>query len=391
MKTLIKDLIKLVVYKFFEFNLRPKKEMRPKTLLLIRLDGIGDYVLFRNYIQILAESQKYRDYSITLLGNCAWKGLSEELDHKFIDNFIWIDTSKFTKNLIYRYRKLREIVSSTYEIIVNPTFSRQYFLDDNISKLVNAKTKISNHGDLSNIKVWQRKISNKYYNTLIDVDDRLMFEFNRNRDFFEALIQKELQISKPYIRHKRKYINLELPTKYIILSIGAGSRSRKWTIDKYAEVGSFINDKYGYDIVLCGDTDDIEDAKKFKNYYHKSFKDLVGQISLVDYLYVIKNACYMISNESSSPHLAMAVGMNNVFVIANGNNYGRFSPYPDNIEGSYYAIFHPSIDQNLDKFQSISHNSASASLYDIQEITIDAVKKVLDDKLINCEDNNKYD
>ena len=83
----------------------------------------------------------------------------------------------------------------------------------------------------------------------------------------------------------------------------------------------------------------------------------------------------MISNESSSPHLAMAVGMNNVFVIANGNNYGRFSPYPNNIKGSYYAIFHPSIVQNQHKFQSISHNSASASLYDIQEITIDAVKK----------------
>ena len=391
MKTLIKDLIKLVVYKFFEFNLRPKREIRPKTLLLIRLDGIGDYVLFRNYIQILAESQKYKDYSITLLGNRAWKGLSEELDQKFIDNFIWIDTSKFTKNLIYRYRKLREIVSKTYEIIVNPTFSRQYFLDDNISKLVNAKTKISNHGDLSNIKMWQRKISNKYYNTLIEVDDRLMFEFNRNRDFFEALIKRELQISKPYISHERNCTTLELPTKYIILSIGAGSCSRKWTINNYAELGSFINEKYGYDIVLCGGTDDIEDAKKFKNYYNKSFKDLVGQISLVDYLYVIKNACYMISNESSSPHLAMAVGMNNVFVIANGNNYGRFSPYPNNIKGSYYAIFHPSIVQNQHKFQSISHNSASASLYDIQEITIDAVKKVLDDKLVNCEDNIKYD
>ncbi|BCD51171.1 hypothetical protein [Helicobacter suis] len=40
-----------------------KPRIRPKTLLLIKLDAIGDYVLFRNFLQPLREA--YAGYEIT--------------------------------------------------------------------------------------------------------------------------------------------------------------------------------------------------------------------------------------------------------------------------------------------------------------------------------------
>lgn len=80
MTSKLKTLIKLIIYFVIELFIKPSKEIQPKSLLLIRLDAICDYVLFRNYIELLKTSEKYKDYSITLLGNIAWKNLCEELD-----------------------------------------------------------------------------------------------------------------------------------------------------------------------------------------------------------------------------------------------------------------------------------------------------------------------
>ena len=80
---------------------KKSKKIKTKSILLIRLDSIGDYVLFRNYIEELKKNEKYKDYSITLLGNNVWKSLSIELDRKYVDSFIWLDRNKFNKNVFY--------------------------------------------------------------------------------------------------------------------------------------------------------------------------------------------------------------------------------------------------------------------------------------------------
>ena len=116
----LKTVIKIIIYRFIDFFIKPSKEIKTKSLLLIRLDAIGDYVLFRNFIEVLRKNNKYKDYSITLLGNSAWKSLSQELDGEYIDNFIWLDRSKFYNDLFYRYKKLQELVSNGYEIILSP-------------------------------------------------------------------------------------------------------------------------------------------------------------------------------------------------------------------------------------------------------------------------------
>ena len=127
MASQLKTIIKLIVYFIIDLLIKPSKEKNPKSLLLIRLDAIGDYILFRNYVEILKKSEKYKDYSITLLGNSVWKDLTKELDSEFVDKFIWLDRNRFSKDLFYRYKKLKEIVSSGYEVLVGSTFSRTFF------------------------------------------------------------------------------------------------------------------------------------------------------------------------------------------------------------------------------------------------------------------------
>src|SRR5208337_3443635 len=45
-------------------------------VLLVRLDAIGDYVLFRNFIESCRQSRRFRGLKLDLLGNVRWKCLS---------------------------------------------------------------------------------------------------------------------------------------------------------------------------------------------------------------------------------------------------------------------------------------------------------------------------
>ncbi|NLO17468.1 MAG: glycosyltransferase family 9 protein [Arcobacter butzleri] len=378
MTSKLKTLIKLIIYFVIELFIKPSKEIKPKSLLLIRLDAIGDYVLFRNFIEVLKKSEKYKDYSITLLGNIAWKNLCEELDGEFIDNFIWLDRDRFNKDFLYRYQKLQEIVSSGYEVALNSVYSREFSYGDAIIKLINANEKIGSVADVSNIRKWQKNISDKYYDVLVPAKSELMFEFDRNKKFFENLLGIKLDIKKPHIDLKPKKLPFELPEKYAILFIGASSNFRKWNIEGFAKIGEYLKNQFGYEIVLCGAPSDKDDALRFKECFDGSYIDLVGKTSLIELLHVIYNGNLMIANETSAPHFAVSLEMTNIFVISNGNHYGRFTPYPKNMAPNYHVIYHPVIEKDIDNYKKLSNSYGYGSNLDINEISFESVKRKID-------------
>ncbi len=381
MTSKLKTLIKLIIYFVIELFIKPSKEIQPKSLLLIRLDAIGDYVLFRNFIEVLKKSEKYKDYSITLLGNIAWKNLCEELDGEFIDNFIWLDRDRFNKDFLYRYQKLQKIVSSGYEVALNSVYSREFSYGDAIIKLINANEKIGSVADVSNIRKWQKNISDKYYDVLVPAKSELMFEFDRNKEFFENLLSIKLDIKKPHIDLNPKKLPFELPEKYAILFIGASASFRKWNIEGFAKIGEYLKNQFGYEIVLCGAPSDKDDALRFKECFDGSYIDLVGKTSLIELLHVIYNGNLMIANETSAPHFAVSLEMTNIFVISNGNHYGRFTPYPKNMAPNYHVIYHPVIEKDIDNYKKLSNSYGYGSNLDINEISFESVKRKIDETL----------
>lgn len=378
----LKTLIKFIIYYFINLSIKPSKEIKPKSLLLIRIDAIGDYVMFRNFIKELTYSKKYRDYSITLLGNRIWESLAEELDSKYVDRFIWLDRDKFNKDFLYRYKKLHEITSNGYETVMSPVFSREFFYADTIVKCLNAKTKIGSIGDLSNIQKWQKNISDRYYDILVPAKDGIVFEFDRNKEFFENVLHVKLNIKKPYIELKSKEWQLTLPHKYAILFIGSSARFRKWNVEGFAKVGMWLKEKYGYEIVLCGSQSDSKDAAEFAKYFDEYYVDMVGKTSLVDLLSVISNGNLMVTNETLAAHLAVALEIKNLFVISNGNHYGRFTPYPKEVSRNYHGIYHPNIVKDLDDYKKLSNIFGFKSDLDINEISLEDVVKTIEKEML---------
>ncbi|RZD16875.1 MAG: lipopolysaccharide heptosyltransferase family protein [Candidatus Acididesulfobacter guangdongensis] len=356
-------------------NSNSNPNLNTKRIIIFRQDGIGDYILFRNFLEILKKTPAFSDYKITLLGNAAWKDLAEFLDKEFVDEFIWLDKKRITTDFFYRYKKFKEITSVKYDILIHP-FGREFFNADNdLAYLIKADKKIGSIRSSRFLKPYRRIILEKIYDILIPDAEGLRFEFYKNRNFFEKMTGREIKLEKPFI-------NLDFTDKarppYAAFFIGASVKHRKWSAKNFAEVASYLKNKHGYETVLCGGKDELNDTSEFKKYFPFPFTDTVGKISLIELLSVIKGASLVVSNETMAPHIAMALAKSAVIVISTGGPpYGLFVPYPAGIAGSnnYAAVFHPEIEKNIDDYIKTTKRTGHGydDKFDIAEITVESV------------------
>src|ERR1043166_2439355 len=98
--------------------IKNKSAFVPRTLLLVRIEAIGDYFTFRNFLQVLRASDQFRGYRITLCGNILWKDIAETFDSRFVDDFIWIDRRKLAHNAGYRKQTFAAINHRGFEMAI---------------------------------------------------------------------------------------------------------------------------------------------------------------------------------------------------------------------------------------------------------------------------------
>jgi len=267
-----------------------------KSLVILRIDAIGDYILFRNFLEVIYKSNKYQGYHITLIGNVIWKPIAENLDKKWIDRFIWVNTKSFHKDLAYRKNALKEIEDTTYEVLFHPTYSRDYYISEVIAKRVNALTKIASTGDLSNTSKWQKRISDKRYNKFIESKE--LFEFNRNRQIVEGFIEHPIDLIKPYI-NRSSIEDRSIPSdNYITLFIGGGAEFRRWPIQKWIGFISSLLALNDFDIIIAGGPEDKPSGELIKNHFitNERVINYCGKTTLNQLITIIANSHFLVSN-----------------------------------------------------------------------------------------------
>lgn len=356
-----------------------KRNTIPGTLLLVRLDAIGDYILFRNFIKEVKRSSKYKNYKITLCGNILWRELAETFDEQEIDNYIWIDRNKHSKNFLYRYKIFKTIYSKGFEIAVCPTYSREILYDDLIIKASFASERVGSEGALEKHAYWKRKLlTDTVYTTLLETSTENIFEFTRNKLFFEKLLGTELTFQKPYLSIDSSNLAFDLPDKYIVLFPGAGIKFRRWDIKNFLEIASFIINEYSLPIVLAGSDNDGKLTSEIMNEIDNKFiYDLTGKTTLVQLTALLSNSELLISNETGAVHIAVALNKN-VICISNGNHLGRFNPYPKEIFDKAYYIYPLEISNKSLYNETYRFNSE----LDINSIKVEDVKKAIKEILI---------
>jgi ADP-heptose:LPS heptosyltransferase len=362
------------LFKLLSFN---KASITKDTLLLVRLDSIGDYVLLRNFIRLLKESDKYKNYRVTLCGNIIWKELAETLDSDSIDKFLWLDRKKFKSSFVYKYNFLKEIRMCGFETTVDLTYSREILFGDAIVKASNAKERIGSEGSLDSYVWWKRKLfSDRYYTKLIPASKENLFEFYRNKEFFQLLLNTDLHISKPFIDVSKISLN-NLPfDNYAVLFPGAKEEKRKWNINNFTKIAEYLISDYSLKIIIAGSEKEKPLAEKITSRFGKNIIDFTGRTTLSQLARILSSAAILISNDTGAVHIAAAV--NTVFIcISNGNHLGRFNPYPNEIFNNAFYIYPPDIMHNLNNMEVLKGKYRYSSDLNINEIKPESVKEVI--------------
>jgi ADP-heptose:LPS heptosyltransferase len=369
----VKPVINRFVYDRVDHLIFPSRKILKKSILLVRLDAIGDFVLFRNFIEVLRKDHRYQTHYITLLGNSAWKELAEKLDSNYIDEFIWLNRYEYKSNFSYKYKKLKKITSKAYEVVLSPAYSREFTIDFDIIRKVNATEKIGSVGDLMNISEPDKLIADKFYTRLIPACKEILFEFYRNREFFEHYLEITIDCARPEIIFTEDVLNVKYSENYAVIFIGASRSYRKWNLDSFVRVITYLKFKMDLNIVLCGGEGDVSLGDSLENRLNFKCLNMVGKTTLLQLINLLANARLLLSGETSVPHLAVAIGLKNVFVIYNGIHYGRFTPYPDEITRGYFGINHPEVDRDREAYKKVSNETGWSTRLDINEISSDQV------------------
>ena len=350
-------------------------KITPKTLLIIKTNEIGDYVLWRNLLPCITGSQKFKNYHVTLLGSSAWKSFFEALDSSYVDEAIWIDKKLFKKNMLYRYQLQKKIRKSGFEVVVNMMASRNMREDDAFVLSLNHSFKIGDTSDDTNKFSFEKGYDKDIYDVLINTENAV-FEFDKNKLFAEKLINEKLPLSlKPYIN-----IDMQLPPallgkKYFVVFTGSGRKEKIWPVENFVQSANHIVKKLNLIPVVCGSKDDMPTVLNFENMYKGEMVNMCGKTSLPQFANILKHAALLLSVDTGAVHIAAAVNCI-VFGIFNGTRFGRFAPYPKEISSNFYSVFPDKVEEDIKNGNIAAYEGVCEIPY--SDVTAEKVIKKID-------------
>ena len=306
-------------------SLSPRKKLQLEdrtSVLLVRLDAIGDFVLWLNAAAALRTLWPPDRYRLVLLGNALWTDLA--LDQPYFDEVIPVEPKRLLNDLPYRLGVWRQLRSTRWDTAINPAWSRHFPYDDAAIRVCGARERVGVRGDLSNQRSWEMRISNRWYTRLIEAGQPLM-ELERNAVFVRQLGLTDFRAALPELK-----VSATLPAglageKYYVVVPGAGHPMRQWPVEKYAVLMQKIWETHRIKGVICGGRGEEALGLRLRNLLPDGVdaEYLTGSTTLPGFAALIKGAVLLLANESGAVHIAAAVGARSICFIG-GGHHGRF-------------------------------------------------------------------
>ncbi len=362
---------------------------QPNTILIIKLDVLGDYLLFRNYLRVIRQSARYQNHRLVFCGNVAAKSIAEIFDSDIIEQFLWTDIYKLSTRPLYRFRFVQRLRQIGAEVVFCPTYSRVLVLDDFLAVASGARERIGCHTDFINMNRWEAWFGNRLYTRLISTKPGILFEMERNRQLVEGFLQEPVA-AQPPILNPYNAKSVELPTRFIVFSLGAGQDFRIWPARRFAEVADILLAGLpNHQIVLTGAPSEKQYANDFLRYLVglNRIMDLTGKLSLPELVFVLTRADALLTNETGIVHIAASTQTPTI-VISQGKSLVRWHPYPTQFGGHIHHIYPDFIEKHRADLASIAPQFNPESSFAITDIiTLRVVTQIEKQWLLSHDDN----
>lgn len=347
------------------------------TVLLVKLDAIGDYILFRQYLPFIVRHFKAQGKQVHLLGNEIWKGLCEELDANLFDKVTYINRLDFTRKPNYREQIFDQLLKERYETVVHTSYHRLYWIDG-ISKVLQPKNSYASTGGNLNMTLQELAKSSEWHTKLMFAEPTIKHEFLRGAETTEGIL------GTPCILHYQfpklnKALPVTLPENFVVIFSGAGAEMRKWPVARYAEMAEWFIAQ-GYEVVLPGAPSDAAMCKEIVARINPELQGQVHQIAgktnLVETATVLGKAQLVFGNETGFVHAAIGMDVPTV-CLAGTHHIGYFVPYPNMLRKNLITLTaaNQSADYQNKNWENLQKMQAN---FPVQGISIDQAKTACD-------------
>lgn len=303
----------------------PRREVAgPQHILWVRTDAIGDNILASSMLPALRA--KYSDSVIIVV--CQHQIGELYRNCPYVDQVMCFDVRKFTQDEVYRHQFINSLNAFQPDLVLNSVYSREP-LTDELCLAINAAERIVLSGDLSNMPDNIRQQNNARYSRVIESLGVHKTELERHHDFLAGL-DIDIPALQPCVWTDFSDADFAeeifqrfgfQPERTIILAPGA-----KWDYRIYPHYAEVVAPFSDYDLLVVGGPEDVVRGNALCRDYPGRSVNLAAQTSLTQTAELMRRCRLVVSSESSSAHLACAVGVANV-VVTGGGHFGRFMPY----------------------------------------------------------------
>lgn len=295
----------------------------PDRVLVVRPDAIGDFVLWLDAARQLTDHYRSQGRHITLLANAAWAPWAQSLG---LADTVWpLQPSTFIKNLRYRARWIRQVHAAGFGTVIHPTFSREMVTGDAIVRASAATHRIGSVGDTTNVGPRLKRVADRWYTQLVPAAPGQRMELQRHAEFLGGLTGHPRPARMPLLVD-RGAAPLQRPsTPYAVLFPAASWAGRMWPAERFVELARRLRAR-GLAVVVAGGPHDGPFADPIVYALPGQVSNMVGQTSLQDLAEVLRHARLVVTNETSTVHIAAAVRAPTLCILG-GGHFGRFVPY----------------------------------------------------------------
>lgn len=366
-----------------------KEKTKKKNVLIIKLDGIGDWVLYEQYLVELKKLKEYSNTKFYLLGDEGFKEYCKVKDSDLFYDTFWInkrgsvfisfllkssnilliDKIKMLFLNLFLHIKLRKMYKLKYKALIVSCWNNklQTFINI-IAKDINADKKYG-RAIFKNYKLetQQRKI----YNHLIPMsgDHLRYFRGDIERLFLENVAHKRLP--KKEYKYEKKAIHK------VFMFASAYAQKRRWSSDKFLKLAEALVKNYNVDVCIYGAESNLDKENKNSRIAIYSGKSNFTQLDND-----LRSSDIYIGNDTGFYHIAISYNKKCI-VISNGNSLKTFLVYPENENINY--VFPDSVSKVIKSGdRNKINNITRSSDYNINEINVDDVYNIFK-KIVNSD------
>lgn len=298
---------------------------RRKGLLVVRMDGIGDMVLFRGALDAYADAFGVAREDVTVLGCHSWRSIAPDVFAGY--RVLTIDEHSYARRPLYRLLVNLKVRALAPAAAVCDSYFRRALMADSLVWVSGAPTTVVS---LPYISEDQRPVFTYYLSQvgrIVDTGPYPTHEIDRHDRFLTAVSGKAVRTGAPAIAWRDAASKVPDGAPYLVLNPGSNEYGRRWPLDGYAAVGRRAL-AAGLRVVVVGAGAEKQENDSMAALCGEAgVVDLVGRTSLAELLDVMKGAACVLTNDTGPAHLAIALGTPTVVVVG-GGHFGSFVPYP---------------------------------------------------------------